>query len=337
MGSRTQGLYSLLPEKIYRFLDRHGGEPEGMKWNSAKVLVTGGGGFLGLHLVNRLCALGAEVTVFDNLSGGTLAQLRQRKVNLVEGSVMNEQALASVGEVDYIFHLASPSSVMLFNKNPQECFRETTEGWLNVLNFGKHNSVKKIVFPSSGSLYGHTPPPHAETKEPRPTNLYAVSKLACENMIDAFDDLPKIATLRIFAGYGPGEDHKGYFASPVTLFLKKIVNNERPIIFGDGNQTRDFVYIDDIIDAMIKSIESTFAGTVNVGSGVLHSFNEVVDIINHKLNKKIEPSYVPKPANYLERTLADVSRMKSVLGITPLSLEDGINRYWSKLSLPSKV
>src|SRR5207253_2672646 len=308
-----------------------------MKWSSARVLVTGGAGFLGLHLVNRLCASGAEVTVFDNLSEGNPTRLREIRVNLVEGNVMNEETLAGVGEVDYIFHLASPSSVMLFNKNLQECFRETTEGWLNVLNFGKRISVKRIVFPSSGSLYGHTPLPQAETKEPRPTNLYAVSKLACENMIGALDDLPEVTVLRIFAGYGPGEDHKGFFASPVTLFLKKILNNEKPIIFGDGNQARDFVYIDDIIDAMIKSIESTFSGTVNVGSGVLHSFNEVVSILNQKLNKKIEPSYVPKPPNYLEQTLADVGRMKSVFDISPLNLEDGIDKYWSKLSSSAKL
>ncbi len=308
-----------------------------MNWNGTRVLVTGGAGFLGLNLVDKLCSLDSEVTVLDNFSGGNSKHLKENNVSLIEGSVMNEASLANAGEVDYIFHLASPSSVMLFNKKPRECFRETTEGWMNVLNFGKRQAVKKIIFPSSGSLYGDTQPPHSETKVPLPTNLYAVSKLACEHMINAFDDLPKITILRIFAGYGPGEDHKGYYASPITLFLKAIANNERPTIFGDGSQTRDFVYIDDIMKAMIKAVESPFAGTVNVGSGVLHSFNDVVSILNRKLDKKIEPTYVPKPRNYLERTLADVSRMKTVFDIEPVTLEDGIDEYWNKLRSSSKV
>jgi len=156
-------------------------------------------------------------------------------------------------------------------------------------------------------------------------------------MIDTFDDLSRITVLRIFAGYGPGEDHKGYYASPITLFLKAIANNERPTIFGDGSQTRDFVYIDDIMKAMIKAVENPFAGTVNVGSGVLHSFNDVASILNRKLDKRIEPTYVPKPHNYLERTLADVTRMKTVYEIEPMKPEDGIDEYCNKLSYSSKL
>src|SRR5438132_6383091 len=173
----------------------------------------------------------------DKFSAGRRKSLENQSASIIEGNVLDETSLKLVGDIDYIFHMGSPSSITLFNSNPQACFRETTEGWLNILNFAKHHAAKKVVFPSSGSVYGRTAPPQAETNEPHPSNLYAVSKLACEHIVEAIDNPPPTTVLRIFAGYGPGEDHKGPFASPVTLFLKSISRNERPVIYGDGSQT----------------------------------------------------------------------------------------------------
>ena len=302
-----------------------------MNWNSKEVLVTGGAGFLGLNLVRKLWSFGCELTILENFSTGIRKELGDLPIRLIEANVADRASLDRIDDIDYIFHLGSPSSVILFNKDPKTCFRETTEGWMNVLEFGRRISVKKIVFPSSGSLYGRVGPPHSETREPRPSNLYAVSKLACENIVEAFENPPPTTILRIFAGYGPGENHKGEFASPVTLFFDAITRNERPVIYGDGNQTRDFVYVDDVVNAILKSAETDFQGIVNVGSGATHSFNEVVNIINSELNKKAVPHYIPEPPHYLAKTLADVTRMKEVLGIEPISLEQGVNKYHSAL------
>jgi len=300
-----------------------------LKWSRKKVLVIGGAGFLGLNLVKKLCSLDSEVTVIDDFSVGSHTRVKDYPVNIIKGNVLDQSSFTDVDEADYIFHLGSPSSTVLFNKNPEWCFRQTTEGWMNILNLGRRLSVRKVVFPSSGSVYGRAKPPHGETKKTLPCNLYAVSKLACEQMTGTFENAPPVAILRIFAGYGPGENHKGPFASPVTLFLKAIANDERPVVYGDGNQTRDFVYVDDVIESMLKSAENSFQGVVNVGSGASHSFNEVANLLNDKLKKKVDPYYVPKPSNYIETTLADVNQMKTLLGVDPLTLEEGIEEYCS--------
>ena len=138
--------------------------------------------------------------------------------------------------------------------------------------------------------------------------------------------------LRIFAGFGPGEEHKGDYASVVTIFLNCMLKNERPVIFGDGTQNRDFVYIDDVVDSIVSSAEKPISNTiVNVGTGRNLKFNDVVHIINDLLGKKIEPVYVPKPEKYFDYTLAETSFMKKQLGVIARSPEDGIKEYLSRL------
>src|SRR6185437_5255742 len=176
------------------------------------------------------------------------------------------------------------------------------------------------------SVYGTTPPPQSEDIVPKPVNLYAIAKLACEQIARFYSDINSVG-LRIFAGYGPGEEHKGDIASPVTLFLKSILENKQPIVYGDGNQTRDFVYISDVVDAIIKSAERETPPVINVGTGKSYSFNAVIKLINDIIGKEIQPQYINKPTKYLESTLADTSLLKNVLGITPLTLEEGLERY----------
>ncbi|MEM0054445.1 MAG: NAD-dependent epimerase/dehydratase family protein [Nitrososphaeria archaeon] len=306
-----------------------------MKWGNRRVLITGIAGFIGQNLAKRLLDKGAYVIGFDNFSYGKRENIPVSVNEMITGDVLNKENLVKIKEVDYVFHLGSPSSVVLFNKDPISCFHATVCGFLNILEWAKQRNVEKIVYPSSGSVYGNTPLPQSEDIPPKPVNLYGIAKLTCEILAKKyFNEVPNIG-LRIFAGYGPGEWHKGEFASVVTLFLKSIMANEPPIIYGDGSQKRDFVYIDDIVSSFLASVERGIRNTiVNVGSGKAYSFNEVIDLINSLLGTNIKPRYVPKPNSYLENTLSDIRRMKRLLGVNPMGLEEGLKKYldWLKLS-----
>jgi UDP-glucose 4-epimerase len=296
-----------------------------MNWKNKKALVIGGAGFIGATLVRKLVAQNAEVVIIDNFSFGQAKKIPQ-ECRLIGGNVVNSETFSQVGEIDYIFHFGAGSSVILFNKNAQKYIYETLSGFINVMDFAGRIGVKKVIYPSSGSVYGKAPTPHGEkASTPLPTNLYGKCKLICENIASLYS-IPTVG-LRIFAGYGPGEDHKGEISSVVTLFLNSILRKERPIIYGNGSQSRDFVYIDDVADAVLNSAEESVQGIINVGSGKSYSFNEVLEILNTTLGTSIHASYVNKPVDYLEKTLADTTMMKKLLKIKPTSLRNGITRY----------
>lgn len=299
-----------------------------MKWSKTRVIVTGAAGFIGSHLTKQLTALGAEIIVVDNFSTGIKSNLAFFNGDIIEANVTDTTLFDKIkGDIDYIFHFGAPSSVMLFNKESLRCFNETCGGLLNILNLAKEKKVTKVVFPSSGSVYGSTVPPQKETDDPLTTNLYGVAKLACERIAKFFlKDVQSVA-LRIFAGYGPIETHKGEIASPVSLFLEDISKNNQPTVYGDGTQSRDFVYIDTVIEAIIRSAENSSSGIINVGSGKSYTFNDVIGLINEFLGTTVEPIYVSKPSSYLETTQADITRMQGELGIFPIQFEDGLKKY----------
>ena len=297
-----------------------------MNWNSKSVLVIGGFGFIGQNLVRKLTDLGATISILDDFSSKQFEK-KSDVFKVIRASTCDENLVNLVkDDIDIIFHFGAPSSVILFNENPSARFNNTVGGFLNVLSLARDKKVEKLVYPSSGSVYGSTPPPQSEDIVPRPVNLYAIAKLACEQIARFYSDINSVG-LRIFAGYGPGEEHKGEIASPVTLFLKSILENKQPIVYGDGNQTRDFVYISDVVDAIIKSAERETPPVINVGIGKSYSFNVAIKLINDILGKEIQPQYIDKPTKYLENTLADTSLLKNVLDITPLTLEEGLERY----------
>jgi UDP-glucose 4-epimerase len=297
-----------------------------MKWSNAKVLVTGGAGFIGSSIAKKLLEGNADVVVLDNFAEGPRNNV-PKGCEIVEADIRDEESLSKLMDIDYVFHFGAPSSIILFNKNPSACVNVTVCGFVNLLEWAHKVGVKKVVFPSSGSVYGSTSPPQSEDAVVQPMNLYGVAKFTCENIARLYGSLVQTAGLRIFAGYGPGEEHKGSFASPVALFLGAIAKGEKPVVYGDGSQSRDFVYIDDVVEAAMKAAESNFTGVVNVGSGKSHSFNAVIGLINEVLCKNIEPLYVNKPAKYLERTLADTRKMFELLNIRPLDLKEGIQKY----------
>jgi len=305
-----------------------------MKWSGKRVLVTGAAGFIGHHLVKRLTKLNAEIIAVDNFSLGV-----KRNLSFFEGEILcmdvsaKDFIISIKGDIDYIFHFGAPSSVILFKEDYEKMFRETISGFINIMELAKSKAVTKVIYPSSGSVYGRTPPPHSEMSIPQPVNLYGIAKLTCEMIAEFYRDAINSVGLRIFAGYGPGEEHKGNIASPITLFLRAIMRNKRPVVFGDGTQSRDFIYIDDIIKAIIRAAERETPPIINVGSGKSYNFNYVIKLINELLEKDIKPIYVPRPRNYLERTQADITLMKRFLEINPIGLEDGLNRYLKVIGL----
>lgn len=208
-----------------------------------------------------------------------------------------------------IFFFSSPSSVMLFDKNIGYCIRETIGQFISLLDLVKETGAY-LIYPSSATVNNKN-------------NSYARCKSAIEELHLAYG--VKALGLRISAGYGIGEEHKGEYASVIYQWLKMMMKGERPVIWGDGTQTRDFIYIDDIVDNIIELANKETTGIVEIGTGVNTSFNEVIRIINKVLGKNIEPIYIGKPKQYIQDTPVKAVPCK-------ISLEEGIKRIYEHLN-----
>ncbi len=295
-----------------------------------KILITGINGFLGTNLAKKLQN--------DNDIIG-INQLNKSKqtahdIPVIEGDLSNKKIFEQIkGEIDIIFHFGSPTSIVLFKQDPEKYFNNTIQGMKNILNFAKNNSIEKLIYPSSGSVYGNNPPPHSENIVPSPSNQYGEAKIQCERLAEENSDYVDSTGLRIFAVYGPGEERKQNLSSVVNLFLQDIKRKEQPVIFGDGTQTRDFIYVDDAISAIVSSSEISNHKIINVGSGVSTSFNQIIETINTQFNLKIVPKYIKKEFAYIENLQADTELMESILKIKPISMESGIEKFAKYLNL----
>jgi len=205
-------------------------------------------------------------------------------------------------DVDCVFLFGSPSSNILYNEDLSGCIQETLTSFLHAIEFCKQNNIK-LVYPSSATVY-------------QKANNYAHTKAALEEIQSAYGT--DVLGLRIAAGYGPTEAHKGDYASVVYQFCQLIKNDESPVIFGDGKQTRDFVFIDDIVDTILLSLDKK--GQIDIRTGIETSMNRLVEIINQKLNKNISPTYVKIPNNYVTSTIGGAPIE------TFVSIEQGIER-----------
>jgi len=244
-----------------------------MDYRGKKVTISGADGFLGYALVLALNNLGADVYFF-------------------KGDIRNYDEVADGLDhtFDYYFHFGAPSSQILFKRNHRYCIDTTINGFLNVSRVCKENGIK-LIYPSTGLL--------SQGK----TNEYASCKKMCED-IHLGENMDALG-LRIFATYGPGEGHKSTYASAPYLFARSIMQGKRPIIWGNGEQKRDFVYITDVVRAILILAEEADERIIDIGSGITTSFNEVISLISNVSRKKVEPIYVGKPDNYVEETLAD--------------------------------
>lgn len=295
------------------------------------IIITGGLGFIGKTLCKKLLTAGHAVTIFDAGEGTKLDPQYHAGAEFVSGDVLDPAAWSALPAADYLYHFAAPSSIMLFQQQKNRCVQVTLQGLMNAFQWAETHQLKKLIYPSSGSIFGPQQAACNEQTIPHPVNTYGKTKLACEYLANIYADTVPSLGLRIFAGYGPSELEKGPVASVVTLFLTALQKEESPVIFGDGTQTRDFVYIDDVVDALEKSLTSDAVGVLNVGSGEATSFASVAKILAQKLKSAVKPNYVDRPTSYLESTLCDPTALIKLLGRKPLSFTEGIDRYFATM------
>lgn len=289
-----------------------------------RILVTGGAGFIGSNLARHLATAGHQVAVLDNFSSGDFR-------NLVKftGEVLSSGCTAKPADrFDVIFHQASITDTTVTDQ--LRMMQNNVEEFRNVLSWAADYGAR-VVWASSAAVYGNLPAPMRENMEPHPLNVYGYSKLAMEHLAarwHAETHLPIIG-LRYFNVYGPGEGHKGKFASMIYQLAQQMKAGNRPRIFRDGSQKRDFVWIGDVINANVKAMNTDTHGVFNVGSGESESFNAIIAALNSVLHTHLEPDYIENPYSFFQtHTEADISRARAVLGYAPTSgLMDGIRAY----------
>ena len=296
-----------------------------------KILITGIYGFLGRHLAQKLQSEN-EIIGINQPNQNKFFQLPN--LNIIEGDISDVKTLENITtDVDLIFHFGSPTSIVLFKKDPIKYYENTINGMNNILQFAKNNSVKKLIYPSSGSVYSQNPRPHQESIIPKPSNQYGAAKVECESLAKKYTDDVNSVGLRIFAVYGPGEEKKLNLSSVINLFLNDLAQKNNPVIFGDGKQTRDFIYVDDAINGIINSSESSYRGIINIGSGISTSFNQIIEKIKTQTGKELNPKYVKKELSYVENLQADTKLMNFLLKINPISIDSGIKKFAQYLKI----
>ena len=306
-----------------------------------KVVVTGGAGFIGSHLAEELQNRGHYVIVLDDFSTGKRANidriLKKNSVEFVEGSVTDLALLQTLfKETEYVFHQAALARVPFSIENPLAANEVNITGTLNVLLAARDNKVKKVVFASSSSIYGDTDVlPQHEAMYANPLSPYALTKLAGEYYCSIFRNIFKLDTicLRYFNVYGPRQDPHSQYAMVIPAFISRVLAGTPPVIFGDGEQSRDFTFIHDVVNANIRAAESDVNGVFNIGGGKNITINQLAQLIIKLLQKDLGPVYDKPRLGDVKHTLADVSKAK-VFGYKPeWSLEDGLKKIitiWSK-------
>src|SRR3990167_1143164 len=296
-------------------------------------LVTGGAGFIGSHIAQRLVAMGGRVRVLDNFSFGRQENLRglEDKVEVVFGDLLDQGAVRKAmegGEV--VFHQAALRSGSFSVENPALVNRVNVEGTINVLVAARDAGVKRVVYASSSSVYGNGPVlPKSEQQIPSPISPYAVSKLTGEYYCKVFTELYGVETvsLRYFNVYGPRQDPNSQYAAVIPRFIRWAFRGEPMEVHGDGLQSRDFTYIDNVVAANLQAAYSRLGigGTFNVGQGETHTLLDLAASIEKNLGTKLQRSHMAARAGDVRYTQADISESKRCLGYSPeVSFEEGL-------------
>ena len=297
-----------------------------------KAVVTGGAGFIGSHLAERLVGQGYQIVILDDLSTGKIenikALLKSDNVEFIRGSVTNLSLLNRLfKDAYYVFHLAAIPSVPRSIENPQASNEVNVGGTLNVLLAAKGNSIKKVIYASSSSVYGDTPAlPKNEDMKPHPLSPYAVTKLAGEYYCEVFHKVYKLPTvcLRYFNVYGPRQNPDSQYAAVIPRFIKRVSEGAPPIIFDDGEQTRDFTFVKDAVEANILAAESDACGLFNISWGENITINELAKLVIGIIGNTVEPIYQEPRLGDIRHSLADISKAKT-FGYEPkYNLEAGL-------------
>ena len=281
------------------------------------ILITGGAGFIGSHIANELMD-NNDITIIDNLSTGNIKNLKSEEhenLNFIEGDICNFNLDDLTSDKDYIFHLAAMASVPLSVERPEECNEINLNATVRLLKSAADNDVEKIVFSSSSAVYGENKNmPLKETEPPMPTSPYAASKAGCELYLKSFYESYGLnyTALRYFNVFGPKQDKNSQYAAVIPNFISALLEGKRAEIYGDGEQTRDFVYVGDVVKANINACESDYNGIVNIASGEKLTVNRLYDIVKNTLGSDLEPEYLPERPGDIKHSLADVSNMEKI-------------------------
>jgi nucleoside-diphosphate-sugar epimerase len=302
-----------------------------------RYLVTGGAGFIGSHIVDELVRRGHEVIVLDDLSAGkeeNLAGVRA-KIDFRLGSTIDLRALQSASKgADYVIHLAARTSVPKSVVDPLETNRVNVDGTLNVLVAARDAKLRRIVYAASSSAYGETPTlPKVESMQPQPISPYGVTKYVGELYAQVFGRVYGLenASLRYFNVFGPRQDPTSQYSGVLSRFMLALIEGDPLTIYGDGEQSRDFTYVDNIVDETLRACEATAASGMvfNGGTGVRITLNQVVKLLQKITGKKISVNYDPPRAGDIRDSQADISLAKKVLGYAPVVMfEEGLKRTW---------
>ncbi len=307
-------------------------------YKGRRVCVTGGAGFIGAHLADALFALGARLVVIDDLSSGdpdlitTLVERQPDRVEFIHGSILDPEALAeAIQGVEHVFHLAAIGSVEQALADPHRAFAVNVHGVLRVAETARLAGVERLVYAASCSAYGDAPPPHAETAAPRPLSPYAASKLAGEHIVTSWARSRGLAgvSLRLFNVFGPRQRSGGSYAAVIPAFCDALAAGRAPVIYGDGKQTRDFVHVANVVEAMLLAAMRDNLGkgeVINVGSGRETSVLELAAIIAKILQREdLRPKHEPPRAGEPARSRADLTLARQSLGYEPVvDLEEGL-------------
>jgi nucleoside-diphosphate-sugar epimerase len=313
----------------------------------SRALVTGGAGFIGSHLSEALARLGAQVVVIDDLSGGSRRNLESfGPVEFVEGSILDREILADCTRgCRYVFHQAALGSVPRSVEQPRLYHEVNTTGTLNVLEAAREAKVRRVMFAASSSAYGENPVPWVETLPPMPKSPYAATKLAGEGLLRAWAHSYGLDTcsLRYFNIFGPRQNANSAYAAVIAAFAKALLVGERPVIYGDGEQSRDFTFVANAVQANLLAArgERPVLGEVlNVGCGGQISVNQLGRSMAAALGRPdLQPVHAPERAGDIKHSFADLSRTRRTLGYDPVTaFEPGLRQtlewYRSVLGSP---
>jgi UDP-glucose 4-epimerase len=293
-----------------------------MKLPFESALVTGGAGFIGSHLVEALVSAGCRVAVYDNLSSGNTANLKhlEGQFSFFQADIRDRSKLeAALEGCEVVFHLAAIVSVPQTVENPIDSADVNEMGTLFVLEASRQAKVKRIVFSSSCAVYGDDPRlPKRENMAPKPTSPYAAQKVAAEYYAKIFNDLYGIETtaLRYFNVYGPRQDPSSPYSGVISIFMTKALLNEPAVIYGDGNQSRDFIYVQDVVKAnLLAATAKNVSGQVmNIGSGKSVAINHLWKAICAMSGQNLKPEYAPKRPGDIVESVAGIESASARLG-----------------------
>ena len=305
-----------------------------------KVVVTGGAGFIGSHLVDRLYDDGYDVIVVDNMHTGSWKNIKHAEYDYypsVNKFILEEKI------VDAIFHLGMPSSSPMYKENPMMVADVIWDAQL-LLNYARRIRDVRIIVASTSSLYNGNQTPYWEGAEIHVTDFYTEARYYVERLCKLYSKLYSVESicLRLFSVYGEREEYKGKYANLVSQFTWNFIRNEPPVIYGDGNQTRDFIYVGDVVEAFLKAMDFDFSSRLtnfevfNVGTGKETSLNELVSMLQKLFKKDLPPVYTKNTIpNYVYRTLADTRSAEAFLKFkAKTTLDEGlkiVKKYYEEL------